>query len=56
MIGFFVLGIGLIMLVWAMLVVVSRVGLGVHYFSDVVVGGVIGVVMGFLAVGIYSIL
>jgi undecaprenyl-diphosphatase len=49
-------GIGLILLVWALLVVISRVGLGVHYFSDVVVGGLIGILMGFLAVGIYSIL
>jgi undecaprenyl-diphosphatase len=48
--------IGLIMLVWALLVVISRVGLGVHYFSDVVVGGLIGVVMGFLAVGVFELL
>jgi undecaprenyl-diphosphatase len=49
-------GIGLIMLIWALLVVISRVGLGVHYFADVVVGGLIGVIMGLLAVGIYSML
>ena len=47
--------IGLIMLVWALLVVISRVGLGVHYFSDIVVGGLIGVVMGMVAVGIFSL-
>lgn len=49
-------GIGLILLAWALLVVFSRVGLGVHYFSDVVVGALIGVVMGFVAVGVYSMI
>jgi membrane-associated phospholipid phosphatase len=48
--------IGLVMLIWALLVIISRVGLGVHYFSDVAVGGLIGIVMGFLAVGIFSLL
>lgn len=48
-------GIGLTMLVWALLVVISRVSLGVHYFSDIIVGGLIGVVMGFLAVGLFSL-
>lgn len=48
--------IGLIMLVWALLVVISRVGLGVHYFSDVVVGGLIGVLMGALAVGVFELI
>lgn len=47
--------IGLIMFAWALLVVISRVALGVHYFSDVVVGGLIGVVMGFLAVGVFEL-
>ncbi len=49
-------GIGLIMLGWAVLVDLSRVGLGVHYFSDIVVGTLIGIVMGGLAVWVYSFL
>jgi len=47
--------IGLIMLFWTMLVDISRVGLGVHYFSDVLVGTLIGVVMGYLAVFVYGL-
>jgi undecaprenyl-diphosphatase len=46
--GYWLLGLG--MFVWALLVQIARVGLGVHYFSDVIVGSLIGVVMGFLAV------
>jgi len=49
-------GIGLIMVVWALLVVISRVSLGVHYFSDVVVGGMVGVLMGTLAVGVFELI
>jgi undecaprenyl-diphosphatase len=49
-------GMGSIMLLWAVLVDLSRVSLGVHYFSDIVVGTVIGVIMGLLAVGVYSML
>jgi len=50
------LEIGLIMVVWAFLVVISRVSLGVHYFSDIVVGGLVGVVMGALAVGVFELI
>jgi undecaprenyl-diphosphatase len=42
--------IGMIMVVWALLVVLARVGLGVHYLSDILVGSVIGVVFGGLVV------
>ncbi|MCD6426307.1 MAG: phosphatase PAP2 family protein [Anaerolineales bacterium] len=47
--------IGLIMVVWTLLVDISRVGLGVHYFSDILVGTLIGVVMGVLAVYVFNL-
>ena len=40
--------IGVIMLIWALLVDLSRIGLGVHYISDILVGTGIGILMGFL--------
>ncbi len=40
--------IGAGMLVWALLVDLSRVGLGVHYYSDILVGTGIGILMGVL--------
>ena len=52
--GFWALG--LIMVIWALLVQIARVGLGVHYLSDILVGSLIGIVMGVLAVWVYSIL
>ncbi len=48
--------IGLIMVVWTLLVDISRVGLGVHYFSDILVGTLIGILMGGLAVWVFSFL
>ena len=51
--GFWALG--LIMVVWALLVQIARVGLGVHYLSDILVGSLIGIVMGVLAVWVYSL-
>lgn len=50
--GFWLLG--LVMLIWAILVQLARVGLGVHYFSDVIGGTLIGIVMGGLAVWVFS--
>ena len=40
------LGWGLALLIWAPLVGLARVAMGVHYLSDVVVGIVLGLVMG----------
>lgn len=47
--------LGLIMLVWTILVDLSRVGLGVHYFSDILVGTLIGLVTGELAFFVYGL-
>jgi undecaprenyl-diphosphatase len=42
------LWLGLLLLVWAPLVSLARVMLGVHYPSDVIVGMVLGTVLGVL--------
>jgi len=42
--------IGLAMIVWTLMVDISRIGLGVHYISDIVVGTTIGAVFGTLVV------
>ena len=47
--------IGLILAVWAILVDYSRIGLGVHYLSDILGGSLIGILMGVLVVWVYSI-
>jgi len=47
--------IGLIMVIWTILVDISRVGLGVHYFSDILVGTLIGILMGGLAVYVFNL-
>lgn len=38
--------LGALLLVWSPLVALARVAMGVHYLSDVVAGGVVGIVMG----------
>lgn len=40
--------LGILMVLWTILVSLSRVGLRVHFFSDVVVGSAIGAGFGFL--------
>jgi undecaprenyl-diphosphatase len=42
------LWLGLILLIWAPLVGLARVAMGVHYLSDVLAGMILGVVMGVL--------
>lgn len=37
-----------ILVIWAPLVALARVAMGVHYFSDVFVGGLFGVLMGWI--------
>lgn len=43
----------IVMLVWAPLVGLARVALGVHYFSDVIAGMALGIVMGLAVLKIY---
>ena len=38
--------LGLLMILWTLLVAAARVGLGVHYLSDILVGITIGAVIG----------
>lgn len=43
---------GLLLLVWAPLVSLARVAMGVHYLSDVLVGMLVGLVMGAVVMGV----
>ena len=38
----------IILVVWAPLVALARVAMGVHYFSDVFVGGIFGILIGWI--------
>ena len=38
--------LGLLLLIWAPLVILSRVAMGVHYLSDVLAGTLLGIVLG----------
>jgi len=46
--------LGILMVAWAVLVISARVAMGVHYLSDVLVGALIGIATGFLALFIQS--
>ena len=46
--------LGILMVAWAVLVISARVAMGVHYLSDVLVGALIGITTGFLALFIQS--
>lgn len=47
---------GIVMLIWAFLVILARVAMGVHYLSDVTAGAILGVGTGALSLYLYSIL
>lgn len=42
------LWLGMVLLAWALGVMLARVAMGVHYLSDVVAGGLLGSVIGYL--------
>lgn len=46
--------IGIIAYIGAFIIALSRVYLGVHYFNDILVGGLLGVVIGIVVLGIYN--
>ncbi len=45
--------LGLLLALWAPLVALARVSMGVHYLSDVLAGMLIGIVMGVLVLAIF---
>jgi undecaprenyl-diphosphatase len=47
--------LGLVMLIWTILMDLSRVGLGVHYFSDILAGSLIGILMGGASFWIFTL-
>jgi len=38
--------LGLVMIAWALLVAISRIGLGVHFISDILAGTILGILFG----------
>jgi len=38
--------LGLVMITWALLVAISRIGLGVHFISDILAGTILGILFG----------
>lgn len=44
---------GVVLWIWAPLVALARVAMGVHYVSDIVAGMVVGILIGFLGLEIY---
>jgi len=47
------LWLAVILVIWAPLVALGRVAMGVHYLSDIVVGGLLGILGGWIGFAIY---
>ena len=45
---------GILLWVWAPLVSLARVAMGVHYVSDIVAGAIVGIAVGLIGLQIYS--
>lgn len=48
------LGLGIVLCVWAPLVALARVSMGVHYVSDIVAGAVLGIIVALIGLQIYE--
>ncbi len=48
--------LGVVLWIWAPLVALARVAMGVHYLSDVIAGAILGILSGVLFLGIYQAL
>jgi len=46
--------LALILVVWAPLVALARVAMGVHYVSDVLAGALLGILVGLIGIAIYE--
>ncbi len=44
--------LGLILVVWAPLVILARVAMGVHYLSDVIAGAILGILVGLIILAV----
>ena len=47
-------GVGIVLLIWAPLVALARVAMGVHYVSDVVAGAIFGIVIALIGLQLYE--
>jgi len=47
-------GLALVLWVWAPLVALARVAMGVHYLSDVAVGAILGIIVALIGLQIYQ--
>lgn len=46
--------LAVVLWIWAPLVALARVAMGVHYLSDIIVGAILGVLIGILGLGFYE--
>ena len=47
-------GLAVVLCIWAPLVALARVAMGVHYVSDIVAGAVFGIVVGWISLQVYE--
>ena len=52
--GFGPPGLAIILWIWAPLVALSRVAMGMHYLSDIIVGALVGILVGMISLQIYA--
>lgn len=47
-------GLALVLVIWAPLVALARVAMGVHYVSDILAGALLGILVGLIGLGLYE--